>query len=180
MSTRAVLPFLAALAAALALAACASTPPLERALRARDYDEVARLFDADSALRANEHALYFTALSRATPGSPTYDPARARRELDTLLARFPRTVHRTDALRLDTLLTRVSRLTADTLRLAHDLALAGQRADALDARLDEQHHTILQLLADIKRTDSQLKAVQEELERLKAVDLRLARPRSSR
>jgi hypothetical protein len=180
MSTRPAVQRLAGLVAALALAGCASTPPLQRALRARDYDEVARLFDADSSLRTNEHALYFTALSRATPGSPTYDPARARGELDTLLARFPRTLYRVDALRLDTLLTRVSRLAADTLRLARGQALAGQRADSLGARLEDQHRTVLQLQADIKRTEAQLKDVQEELERLKAVDLRLARPRSSR
>lgn len=156
--------------------------PFDHAFDAGDFVEAARIFDADSALWRNEAALFHTATARAMPGSPVYDPVRAHAELQAFLDRFPRSEHRGEALSLDALLTQLQRLSdqnhalvlrADSLALRTDSLAA--RADSASARAAEQRRATTQLQADLRRTEEQLKAVQEELARLKAIDLRLSR-----
>ncbi len=158
--------------------------PFDQAFDAGDLVEAARIFDSDSALWRNEVALFRTAAARAMPGSPVYDPVRAQVELKAFLVRFPRSEHRPEALRLDALLTQLQRLSdqnralalrADSLALRTDSLAA--RADSANARLAEQRRATLQLQTDLRRTESDLKAVQDELARLKAIDLRLSRRR---
>lgn len=159
--------------------ACATTriTPFQRAVRDGDEAEIVRMFDRDSALHRNEDALFHVAVARTTPGSRAYDLGRARAELDTLLALYPQSRHRPDALRLDSLIATIDRLSADTLRLSRSAAQLSDKADSLQARVADAHRSTAQLQADLKKTEQQLHDVQEELERLKTVDLRLARPR---
>ncbi len=165
-------------------AACAHATggPFDHAFDAGDYIEAARIFDSDSALWRNEAALFRTATARATPGGPVYDPARARAELQAFLEHFPRSEHRGEALRLDALLSQLQRLSeqnhalvlrADSLALRTDSLVV--RVDSAGARAAEQRRATTQLQADLRRTEAELKAVQEELARLKAIDLRLSR-----
>ncbi len=156
--------------------------PFDHAFDAGDYVEAARIFDADSALWRNEAALFRTATARAMPGSPVYDPARAHAELQSFLALFPQSDHRAEALRLSALLTQLEHLSNQNQTLALRADSIAARADSLDvradsasARLAEQRRMTLQLQADLRRTEAELKAVQDELARLKAIDLRLSR-----
>ncbi len=156
--------------------------PYQRAFERGDIMEAAHIFDQDSSLWHDEQALFHTASARAMPGSPVYDPARAHAELQAFLTLFPQSEHRGEALRLDALLTQLQRLAnqnqALTLRadsLAARTDSLDARADSAGARLAEQRRATLQLQADLRRTEAELKAVREELARLKAIDLRLSR-----
>ncbi len=154
----------------------------QRAYESGNVAEAARIFDHDSLLWRDPEALFRTASARAMPGSPVYDPTRAHAELQTFLALFPQSDHRADALRLDALLAQLQRLTNQNRALALRVDSFAARTDSLAARADsagahlaEQHRLTLQLQADLRRTEAELKAVQEELARLKAIDLRLSR-----
>lgn len=173
----------AALAAGLgAGCAHAHTDAFELAFDSGRIEEAARIFDGDSALWRDEKAFFRTATARAMPGSPIYDPAHAHAELQTFLTRFPQSEHRGEALRLDALLVDLERLTTQnrslSLRadsLADRLDSLSARSDSANARLAEQRRFSLQLQADLRRTEAELKSVQDELQRLKAIDLRLSR-----
>ena len=178
---RATLAFALALGAAL-VAGCAHRGAFDREIESGNVAEAARIFESDSALWHDENALFRTAAARAMPGSPIYDPAHAHVELDTFLARFPQSPRRGEALRLDALLTQLERLSTQNRSLAEradSLALRvdslATRADSASTRAAEQRRTTLQLQVDLRRTEAELKAVQEELARLKAIDLRLSR-----
>ncbi len=156
--------------------------PFQRAFDSGNVAEATRIFDRDTSLWRDEQALFRTAAARAMPGSPVYEPARAHAELQSFLALFPQSEHRGEALRLEALLTQIERLSHENRALALRADSLAARGDSLDARGDstgarlaEQRRTTLQLQADLRRTDAELKAVQEELARLKAIDLRLSR-----
>ena len=179
---RATSSLLLALVAA-APAACAHAPSaFERALDDGRLVEAARMFDQDSALWRDEDAVFRTAVARAMPGSPIYDPLHAHAELQTFLARFPQSRHRAEAIHLDALLTQLRLLSNQNRSLALRADSLAERMDSLAARTDsanaraaEQRKMTLQLQADLRRSEAQLKSVQDELDRLKAIDLRLSR-----
>ncbi len=173
----------ALLAAAGMGGACAhGGGPYQRAFESGNVMEAARIFDQDTSLWRDEQALFHTAAARAMPGSPVYDPARAHAELRTFLALFPQSDHRAEALRLEALLGQLQRLADQNRALALRADSLAARTDSLDARADsagarltEQRRATFQLQVDLRRTEAELKAVQEELARLKAIDLRLSR-----
>jgi chromosome segregation ATPase len=171
------------LAACLLLAiACAATTacvhrhtnPFDQAYEQGNVREMTRIFDADSALWRNEQALFRTAIARATPGGPVYDLQRARTELQVLLARFPESSHRPVALSLTALIGQLEKQAARSDELSQRVDSLEAHADSAAARTAEQRRASFQLLADLRRTQAELQSVQEELERLKAVDLRLS------
>ncbi len=172
--------------AAATSAGCAHASAFERAFQhafdSGQVEEAARIFDSDSALWRNENALFRTATARAMPGSPIYDPANAHTELQAFLTYFPQSQHRGEALRLDALLVHLQRLSSQnrslSLRadsLANRLDSLASRSDSANVRMAEQRRMTLQLQADLRRTEAELKSVQDELQRLKAIDLRLSR-----
>ncbi len=165
---------------------CAHHPgAFDREYDSGRFEEAARIFDEDSALWRNESALFRTAAARAMPGSPIYDPGRAHAELKTLLDRFPASPHRVEAIRLDALLTQIDRLTEENRSLNERASTLTARIDSATNRVAEERRAALaasqsqaQLQADLRRTEAELKSVQEELTRLKAIDLKLSRRKS--
>ena len=181
------LPIPLALCAALALTGgCAHQPDaFDKAFDSGQIAEAARIFDGDSSLQHDENALFRTAAARATPGYPIYDPGRAHAELRMLLDRFPQSPHRVDAMRLDALLTQIDRLSEQNRELEQNATTLAARIDSATSRVAEERRATLaatqaqaQLLADLRRTETELKSVQQELDRLKEIDLRLSRRKS--
>lgn len=170
----------AALLVTAAVAACASNraatePPLELG---RIVEE-ARALDSDSSLWNNDAALFRAALAHALPQSSLYRPAQAREYLDRLIQRFPRSPRREEALHLDAVLSEVARLDSHNTQSEVQIQRLDARVDSLQARLEDQRQASSQLQADIHRRDVQIKALQDELERLKAIDLKLVKPGST-
>lgn len=180
---RALLP--AILMVALGAAACASTP-FDRHFEAGRYAEASVAFSADSALQRSERPLFRAALAHALPASPVYQPARARELLDRLLALYPKSSHRHDATHLAALLEEIDRLEtsasesgAEIERLNRRVAELEERARWLDAMLSRQEvqanasrELTERLDAELRETRAQLRTLQDELTRLKEIDLK--------
>ena len=164
---------LLALVGIVALAACAHTA-FDREIERGHLEEAIRLFDADSSLARDPSALFRAAAARATPGSPVYDPDRARTELQLLIDRFPGSPHRVEARRLDALLAELQRASENATRLSARVDSLSARMDSANSRVAEHRRGALQLQADLRRTQAELHEVRQELERLKAIDLQLS------
>jgi hypothetical protein len=172
--------------ATLALCACASSQ-FDRALDAHRWSEAASAFDADSSLLHDESALYRAAVLHAVPGRPTYDPLRASQLFQRLLQLYPQTSTRADAVaRLSllyeiqrvqnvtaaehrTLQATIARLVADTLQLRVQL-------DSLASRMRVEQDQNAQLHKDLQDRETRLRRLHEELDHLKAIDLKPALP----
>lgn len=170
---------------ALGAAACASTP-FDRHFEAGRYAEASVAFSEDSALQSREHPLFRAALTHALPSSPVYQPARARELLERLLALYPRSSHLKDAAYLTALLDEVGRLEKSasesgtaverlSMRVA-ELEERGRWLDAMLARQEVQANAYRELTerldAELRETRAQLRALQDELNRLKEIDLK--------
>ncbi|MGH7619571.1 MAG: hypothetical protein ACREPM_20345, partial [Gemmatimonadaceae bacterium] len=106
----------------LALAVgCVHATQFDRYYTNAQWVDAAREFAADSTLGNDQHELYRAGLLYGTPGRPTYDPAKARDLLSTLLARFPNTSHRDDAEARLALLTDLLRSRDDAMRREREL-----------------------------------------------------------
>jgi hypothetical protein len=166
-------PAAAALALATALGGCAHNA-FQRALDRGRLDEAARLFAADSTLQRRENPLFRMAVARATPGSTIYDPAEASAELRVFLDRFPRSSHRSEALRVAALLRQLERLSDQVARLTQRADSLAAHADSATARVVQLRRGSQELQFELRRSQANLQEVQEELARLKAIDLRLS------
>lgn len=181
----------AALALALALGGCLLPEPAgDRLFRAGDLTAAADVYRREIQTghargRRRERALYHLGLIHARPDSDLYDPAQARRYLERLLAIEPPSRYAIQAAVILELQIEVSRLRtamADQTSLAR-LLLAElrelraeaervesaatdeqERARRLARRIDELQTTMADLAAE-------LAAREEELERLKRIDL---------
>lgn len=180
--------------ALLALVAAGCAPSLfQRHLDAHRWTEAAEAFAADPRLAQNSQALYRAAVLHATPETPVYHPARARRLLEALIEHHPRGADREAALRLLPLIAALERTEAleqrrRTLETAveqwrREIAGLQRSRDSLRARLaaaeadhDYLRRTIGALDAALRERDARLHSLQRELDRLKAVDLRPAPP----
>jgi hypothetical protein len=174
---------------ALAPAACA-TSQFDRHFEAGQYTEASRLFAEDSALQRREQALFRTALVYALPASPVYQPTLARDLFERLLTLYPKTSYRSDVAFLTGLLDEVERLettaadrSVELERLTRRLDEVEERARWLETLLERQElqSSIFRELAErleleLRETRAQLGTLQDELERLKEIDLK-ARPR---
>lgn len=171
------------------VSACATTSSFDRAFEARRFDEAAAAFRSDSTLHTQARALYRAALLHGTPGLETYDPALARELLERMLALDPgaATWESTSLLSLlreqqraeEVASHREGELEARTGRLAAEADGLRQRIAWLEARLhaqDDQNEVlrrvITRLEADLRDRETRLDALQDELDRLKAIDLR--------
>lgn len=178
-----------AVGAFLLLSACASSG-LERQFSSGQYLEVVGRFEADSTLHGREDALYFAALSYAQPGSAAYDPDRAFETLERLLSLHPHGRRQADAAHLHGVLAETARLTRDQASREDQLAAvraeleyARARAATLEEALADQTtrasglQTIADRLArDIQGRDARIRALEEELEALKEIDLNRTPP----
>lgn len=172
MKTRAA----AVLLALTAVVACASNG-FHRAAAAGRTDEMIRVFEADPSLWKDDDALLQIGLVYALPGSPHYDPAAAREYFKRLTSLHPTSEQSAQARRLDLLLAEIQRLADAAEQRQDSLEHLAAHVDSLDGRLGEQRQIVAQLQAEVRRRDAQIKALQDELDRLKAIDLRLHRPR---
>ena len=176
-------------AALLAIGACA-TIPFDRALDAHQWPEAATAFDADTSLRHNERALFRAAMLYSFPNRATYDPARARTLFEQLLRLYPTTSNRQAAVdqlallyelervqtvsqvRQQTLESKIAMLAVDTLHLH-------TRLDSIAVRLqaEQDQSALLRKVAnrlenDLQDREAQLRALHDELNHLKSIDLR--------
>jgi hypothetical protein len=176
---------IAALGCALASAACA-TSQFDRHFEAGQYLEASRLFAQDSALHRNEQALFRTGLIYALPASPVYQPALAQEIFQRLLTLYPKTSYQTRIAFLNGLLTEVQRLELTTVereleiqRLTLRIDEVEDRARWLETLLERQElqtNTFRglteRLEMELGETRAQLRALRDELDRLKEIDLR--------
>lgn len=176
-------------AVAVALAGCASTQ-FDRAIDAHRWSEAATALNADTSILNNESTLFRAAMLYSFPNRATYDPMRARELFERLLRQYPAnpmrqtaadqlsllyTLQRTSdsaAVRQQQLQSEIARLTADTLQLRRS-------ADSIAVRLRaEQDQTALlrkvatRLENDLQDREAQIRALHDELNHLKAIDLK--------
>ncbi|SRR5690606_23385712 len=178
---------------AFALApACATSTPFDEHFEAHRYDAAARAFHASPELHDQERALFRAALTYGSPGSPVFDPDSARSLIERLQRLYPNTRYRDEAHRLLALLAEiqrlqdraeryeqeVERLTQDLAELRRHIAWLETRVDVRDEMLDMLRQVIERLEGEARYKDGRIRALQEELERLKEIDLgRTAPPR---
>lgn len=177
----------------LAMSACA-TSPLDRLIDQGRFTEAVRTFENDSSLHASERALYLAAVLHARPRSATYDPGRARELLSRLVLLHPESSYGSEALRLLPLLAEIE---AQQEQAARRQRQASSRMKAVEAEIaslrrhndwltdrfesKEGETAILQdiiarLEQQIRDRDLEVQGLREELDRLKQIDLRTARP----
>ena len=170
------------------LAACA--PSLfERHLAAHRWEAAADEFARDSSLHRNEEALFEAALLHATPGTAVHDPGRARSLLARLQQKNPRPRRHTAILRLSAMLDvleRAEEMEQRSRSIAGDLATLTEQVERFLEESDQSRLLVSRALATrdslfrevarlksaIREKQLELRNLQSELERLKAIDLR--------
>jgi len=171
----------------LLCAGCASSS-FERHLAEGRWEEAARAFDADSSLHTSERALQRAALLHASPDLTTYQPQLARALLARLLALHPGSIHRESALRMIALIDEIQRvryyaaqLEADRDRIHTELVALRSEIALLERRIESQtqernvlRSAVDELRGNVRYREEQLRSLREELDRLKAIDLRAA------
>jgi TolA-binding protein len=80
---------------------------------------------------------------------------------------------RREVQRMALLLDEIARLE----QLEKELRRVAVRLDSINTRRNQQSQTVQQLQAELRRRDVQVKALEQELESLKAIDLRLRQRR---
>jgi len=176
-------------ALAVTVTACATTR-FDTAVESRKWSDAAALLDADTSLLQNENTLFQAAMLYSYPNRATYDPARARRLLERLLQQYPTTTRRQAAIdqlallyemqRMDnaalvdrqTLGSRIARLEADTLQLRRSMDSVATRLRAEQDQSAVLRKVTMRLQNDLQDRESQLNALHDELNHLKAIDLR--------
>ena len=124
------------------------------------------------------------------PDRPTYDPARARELFERLLRNYPNTSRRqaaTDQLSLlyelqkasndavakqQGLRAEIAQLTADTLKLRRSIDSISVRLQAEQDQSALLRKVATRMESDLQDRESQLKVLHDELNHLKAIDLR--------
>lgn len=159
--------------------ACASAGvrPLDRYFDEGRYEEVVRAFEADSSLWSDEGAVYRVAVARSLPGSQVYDPARARTWLGHFLTNFRESQRRAEVRHLSALVEEVTRIQEEADRRQAEAEAASERVDSLKVVASEQARMMEAVRADLRQRNRELGALRQELQRLKAIDLRLNPPK---
>jgi TolA-binding protein len=159
---------------AAASAACGGSSRVSTVSDAPSPAEYARLFAADSARAlSTEDGLFAAAIAFGTPGVPVYDAARAHGYLERFAVQFPASPRIREVQRMALLLDEIARLE----QLEKELRRVAVRLDSINTRRNQQSQTVQQLQAELRRRDVQVKALEQELESLKAIDLRLRQRR---
>ena len=180
---------IALFAAAIVLLACASNQ-FGSAVDSHRWSDAATALEADSALLQDENTLFKAAMLYSFPNRPTYDPARARALFERLLKEHPATPMRqaaTDQLSLlyelqrvdnasivaqQALRSRIALLETDTLQLRRSIDSIATRLLAEQEQSAVLRKVTTRLESDLQDRESQLGALHDELNHLKAIDLR--------
>ena len=168
------------------MTACATTQ-FDRYMSRQQWTEAARAFAADSSLLNDEHALFEAGVLYGSPGRPTFDLERSRTLLRRLIARFPQTKHLGDATDRLALLDEISRskraaethereLTAQIDSLTTETRQLHARLDSLNTQSDQLRRSAARTEAELHDREEQLKALRNELQRLKEIDLKPRKP----
>src|SRR5205085_6407877 len=134
-------------------------------------------------LRHKEEPLYRVGLIYGTPGLPTYDAAKARDVLTSLVTQFPNSPHGADATARLLLIEDVARARRDAEQRATGLeeriAQLGREVsdlkawlDALSPQTDSLRNVIARLETERREREEQIRALRSELNRLKEIDLK--------
>lgn len=178
-------PVIAALGLALMPIACA-TSQFDQHFEAGRYLEASRIFAEDSALQRREQALFRAGLVYALPASPAYEPTLAQDIFERLLTLYPKSGYRSRVTFLTGLLAEVQRLEqnaaareAEMRRIRERMLETEERARWLEAMLERQElqtNTFRDLTerldAELRQAREHLRTLQEELDRLKEIDLK--------
>jgi len=170
--------------------ATAGTSRFDSAIDARNWSDAATALAADTSLLHNESTLFQAAMLYSFPDRPTYDPARARELFERLLRNFPNTSRRqaaTDQLSLlyelqkasndavakqQGLRAEIAQLTADTLKLRRSIDSISVRLQAEQDQSALLRKVATRMESDLQDRENQLKVLHDELNHLKAIDLR--------
>ena len=154
------------------------------------YVAAAAAFDQDSSLHRDERALFRAAVVRAFPSSSAFDPTLALAHFARLEELFPDNSHRIEARRIVSLLEDRARLQSklevhlsDLSDLRSQIATFAERQrrmeqleEGRDAEVARLEALAVQLENQLRQRSGELAALRQELERLKAIDLRPPRP----
>jgi hypothetical protein len=161
-------------------AGCATNRVFERYLEAGLYEDAVRTFEADSTLWNRPETLLLAGRMFADPTVPSFDAVRARSTLERLVTVFPESEEAAQGGILIPLLTRLAELgelereldarTAELERRAAQAVVT--LADTLAAVQLAAERDLQALRRTIARLEADLDRAREELERLKAIDLR--------
>jgi len=179
-----ILRHLILLSTALAGGGCAASA-LDRFFEAGQYESAVRAYEVDPSLAQSDRALYRLALSYAAAGTGVSDPERARALLAQLETRYPRSRYRAEALVAGSLLTGIVALrdTVEGNRQLLDSLRAGIRTleathAAAEDSLRASRQRLAGLTAAVRRLETEIEAknaglerLQDELRRLKNIDL---------
>ena len=170
--------------------ATARTSQFDSAIDARNWSDAATALAADTSLLHNESTLFQAAMLYSFPDRPTYDPARARELFERLLRDYPNTSRRqaaTDQLSLlyelqkassdavakqQGLRAQIAQLTSDTLKLRRSIDSISVRLQAEQDQSALLRKVATRMESDLQDRESQLKVLHDELNHLKAIDLR--------
>lgn len=167
-----------ALLAAAVLSACAggflgSSDSFKRAFESGRYEEAMATFARDSTLHTQEEPLFRVGLLRATPDRPFYDPDRARRLLNRLLALHPSTRFRAYAEGLLSLMDRMEETSSRVAALREELEETGVRTDSLRAALRETGVRVDSLEEELAAAEGLEKKLQAALSRAARLEKQL-------
>ncbi len=170
--------------------ATARTSQFDSAIDARNWSDAATALAADTSLLHNESTLFQAAMLYSFPDRPTYDPARARELFERLLREYPNTSRReaaTDQLSLlyelqkassdavakqQGLRAQIAQLTSDTLKLRRSIDSISVRLQAEQDQSALLRKVATRMESDLQDRENQLKVLHDELNHLKAIDLR--------
>ena len=166
----------------VATTACATTQ-FDRYLSKQQWADAARVFAADSSLQNDEHALYEAGVLYGSPGRPTFDAERSRVLLRRLISRFPQSKYLSDATDRLALLDEIARarresdghqreLTLQIETLTNETRLLHARLDSLTGQTDQLRRSSARTEAELHDREEQLRALRNELQRLKDIDLK--------
>ncbi|HSU95990.1 MAG TPA: hypothetical protein VLI40_02120 [Gemmatimonadaceae bacterium] len=178
--------------ATIVVGACATahTSQFASAMSAHNWTDAATALAADTTLLHNESTLFDAAMLYSFPNRPTYNPARARELFERLLRDYPNTSRRQQAIDQLSLLYELQKtsnaavakqegLRAQIAQLASDTLKLRRSIDSIAVRLQaEQDQSALlrkvatRLESDLQDRENQLNVLHDELNHLKAIDLR--------
>lgn len=148
----------------------------EQYFEAGDYAQAADAYNAY--LRANplglnvDQALFRLALSHAVPESPVRDLQRSSELLSQLVDQYPHSLFKSPAEFLLRQQTELARQQSEVEKLRADLSRRETQIQELNQEIEKIRQVDLQRLrADVSRREERIRQLTEELEKLKQIDL---------
>jgi hypothetical protein len=178
--------------ATIVVGACATahTSQFASAMNAHNWTDAATALAADTSLLHNESTLFDAAMLYSFPNRPTYNPARARELFERLLRDYPNTSRKQPAIdqlsllyelqktsnaavaKQEALRAQIAQLASDTLKLRRSIDSIAVRLQAEQDQSALLRKVATRLESDLQDRENQLNVLHDELNHLKAIDLR--------